>query len=159
MQHNIRLRQNHAPRISESGGIIYGRTPSCGNQHCRIVEGKLASVALASGNVRIAHGHPRCDHPGHGIDCELSDRAHLEGTPLREVWLGMGILQRLCVFVLFLGTFAMEYRALAASAFATQEIRSGRSIGILQAFRCGSTQTAAAFLDDDADQHLYRAWD
>jgi hypothetical protein len=60
---------------------------------------------------------------------------HLEGTPLREVWLGMGVLQRLGVFVLFLATFAMEYRALAASAFATQEIRSARSIGILQAFR------------------------
>jgi len=60
---------------------------------------------------------------------------HLEGTPLREVWLGMGVLQRLGVFVLFLATFAMEYRALAASAFATQEIRSERSIGMLQAFR------------------------
>src|ERR1700722_10010858 len=59
---------------------------------------------------------------------------HPEG-PLREVWLGMGVLQRLSVFVLFLGTFAMEYRALAASAFATQEIRNERSIGILQAFR------------------------
>jgi hypothetical protein len=60
---------------------------------------------------------------------------HPEGTPLREVWLGMGVLQRLTVFVLFLGTFAMEYRALAASVFATQEIRNERSIGILQAFR------------------------
>lgn len=60
---------------------------------------------------------------------------HPEGTPLREVWLGMGVLQRLSVFVLFLGTFAMEYRALAASVFATQEIRNERSIGILQAFR------------------------
>jgi hypothetical protein len=60
---------------------------------------------------------------------------HPEGTPLREVWLGMGVLQRLTVLVLFLGTFAMEYRALAASVFATQEIRNERSIGILQAFR------------------------
>ncbi len=60
---------------------------------------------------------------------------HLEGTPLREVWLGMGVLQRVGVVVLFLGTFAMEYRALAASAFATQEIWSGRSIGILRALR------------------------
>jgi hypothetical protein len=60
---------------------------------------------------------------------------HPEGTPLREVWLGMGVLQRLTVFVLFLGTFAMEYRALAASVFATQEIRNERSIGILGAFR------------------------
>ena len=60
---------------------------------------------------------------------------HPEGTPLREVWLGMGVLQRVGVFVLFLGTFAMEYRALAASAFATQEIRSGRSVGILQAIK------------------------
>lgn len=60
---------------------------------------------------------------------------HPGGTPLRQVWLGMGVLQKVGVFVLFLGTFSMEYRALAASAFATQEIRSGRSIGILLALR------------------------
>jgi hypothetical protein len=60
---------------------------------------------------------------------------HPEGTPLREVWLGMGVLERVGVFLLFLGTFAMEFRALAASAFATQEIRSGRNVGVLQAFR------------------------
>jgi len=58
---------------------------------------------------------------------------HAEGTPLREVWLGMGFLQKLAVFLLFLGSFAMQFRALAASVFATQEIRSGRSVGILQA--------------------------
>jgi hypothetical protein len=58
---------------------------------------------------------------------------HPEGTPLREVWLGMSVLQRVGVLVLFLGTFAMEYRALAASAFATQEIRTGHSVGVLRA--------------------------
>ena len=40
---------------------------------------------------------------------------HPEGTPLREVWLGTGFLQKVAVFVAFLGSFAMEYRALAAS--------------------------------------------
>jgi hypothetical protein len=58
---------------------------------------------------------------------------HPENTPLREVWLGMGFLQKLAVFVAFLGSFAMHYRALAASVFATQEIRSGRRVGILGA--------------------------
>jgi hypothetical protein len=60
---------------------------------------------------------------------------HPEDTPLREVWLGMGVLQKLGVFVLFLCTFAMEYRALAASAFAAQEIQSGRRVGVVQAIR------------------------
>lgn len=58
---------------------------------------------------------------------------HPEGTSLREVWLGMGFLQKVAVFVAFLGSFAMQYRALAASVFATQEIRSGRSVGVLRA--------------------------
>ena len=57
-----------------------------------------------------------------------------DGIPLREVWLGMGFLQKLAVFVLFLGTLALQYRALAASSFATQEIQSGRSVGMLRAF-------------------------
>ena len=60
---------------------------------------------------------------------------HPEGTPLREVWLGMGSLQKVAVFVAFLGSFAMQYRALAASVFATQEIQGARSVGILQAIR------------------------
>ena len=58
---------------------------------------------------------------------------HPEATPLREVWLGMGPLQKLAVFLAFLGTIAVQYRSLAASVFATQEIRSGRSVGILGA--------------------------
>jgi hypothetical protein len=58
---------------------------------------------------------------------------HPEDTPLRELWLGMGFLQKVAVFVAFLGSLAMQYRALAASVFATQEIRSGRSVGILRA--------------------------
>lgn len=58
---------------------------------------------------------------------------HPEDTPLREVWLGMGSLKKIAVIVLFLGTLAVQYRALAASVFATQEIRSGRSVGVLQA--------------------------
>jgi len=60
---------------------------------------------------------------------------HPESTPLREVWLGMSELQKVVVIVLFFGTFAVEYRAQAASAFATQEIQSERSVGILQALR------------------------
>jgi hypothetical protein len=60
---------------------------------------------------------------------------HPEGTNLREVWLGMSFLQKLGVFALFLGTLAMQYRALAASSFAAQEIQSGRGVGILRAFR------------------------
>lgn len=59
---------------------------------------------------------------------------HPDGTPLREVWLGMGFLQKLAVLVVFLGSLAIHYRALAASGFATQEIRSGRSVGVLRAF-------------------------
>lgn len=58
---------------------------------------------------------------------------HPENMPLREVWLGMGTLQKVAVFVLFLGTFAMQYRALAASVFATQEFQAGRTVGIWQA--------------------------
>jgi hypothetical protein len=60
---------------------------------------------------------------------------HPEGTSLREIWLGMSVLPKVGVVVLFLGTFAVQYRALAASAFATQEIREGRSVGIVQAIR------------------------
>lgn len=106
--------------------------PSSRNEYCGIIEGELASAALASQHVRTAHGYPCCDHPGHGTDCELFDRAPPGRYSAAGGLAGDG---RLTVFVLFLGTFAMEYRALAASAFATQEIRNERSIGILQAFR------------------------
>ena len=58
---------------------------------------------------------------------------HPEDTPLIEVWRGASFMQKVAVFVLFLGSFAVQYRALAASVFATQEIRSGRSVGVLQA--------------------------
>jgi hypothetical protein len=58
---------------------------------------------------------------------------HPEGATLREVWLGMGFRQKVAVLLLFLGSFAIQYRALAASVFATQEIRGGRSVGILRA--------------------------
>jgi hypothetical protein len=58
---------------------------------------------------------------------------HPEGTSLREVWLSMGFPQKLAVFAAFLASFAMQYRALAASVFATQEIRNGRGVGFLQA--------------------------
>jgi hypothetical protein len=58
---------------------------------------------------------------------------HPENTPLRAVWLGMGSLQKVAVLLLFLGSLAMHYRALAASVFATQEIRSERSVGVLRA--------------------------
>jgi hypothetical protein len=58
---------------------------------------------------------------------------HPEDTPLVEVWRGTSFLQKVAMFVLFLASLAMQYRALAASVFATQEIRSGRSVGVLQA--------------------------
>jgi hypothetical protein len=58
---------------------------------------------------------------------------HPEDTPLIEVWRGASFLQKVAVFVLFLGSLAVQYRALAASVFATQEIRSGRSVGVVQA--------------------------
>jgi hypothetical protein len=58
---------------------------------------------------------------------------HPPDKSLQQVWLGMGSLQRVAVSVVFLGSLAMQYRALAASVFATQEIRSGRSVGFLRA--------------------------
>jgi hypothetical protein len=58
---------------------------------------------------------------------------HPENTLLREVWLGMDSLRKMAVFVVFLASFAMQYRALAASVFATQEFQAGRSVGIWQA--------------------------
>lgn len=60
---------------------------------------------------------------------------HPRGLPLKEVWQAMGSLQILAVFVLFLVTFAVQYRALAASAFATQEIWNGRTVRFWQAVR------------------------
>ena len=55
---------------------------------------------------------------------------HAAGVSLREVWQHMGVLQKLAVLVLFFLTFAVHYRALAASAFATQEIWNGRSVDL-----------------------------
>src|SRR5216683_3767894 len=55
---------------------------------------------------------------------------HPQGTPLVEVWRGTSFLQKVAVFVLFLANLAVQYRALAASVFATQEIRSGHSVGV-----------------------------
>lgn len=55
---------------------------------------------------------------------------HPEDTPLLEVWQGTSFLQKVAVFVAFLGNLAIQYRALAASVFATQEIRSGHSVGV-----------------------------
>lgn len=60
---------------------------------------------------------------------------HPAGLPLKEVWEAMGTLQKLAVFVLFLMTFAVQYRALAASTFATQEIWNGRTAHFWQAVR------------------------
>lgn len=60
---------------------------------------------------------------------------HPAGLPLKEVWQAMGSLQKLAVFVLSLMTFAVQYRALAASAFATQEIWNGRTVRFWQAVR------------------------
>ena len=60
---------------------------------------------------------------------------HPAGLPLKEVWQAMGSLQKLAVFVLFLMTLGVQYRALAASAFATQEIWNGRTVRFWQALR------------------------
>jgi hypothetical protein len=60
---------------------------------------------------------------------------HPAGASLREIWLGMSVLQEVGVVVLFLGTFAVQFRVLAASVFVTQEIRGGRNVGILPALR------------------------
>jgi len=59
---------------------------------------------------------------------------HPAGAPLRETWLGMGFLQKLFVSLGFFACLAVHFRTLAASAFATQEIRSERCVGILRAF-------------------------
>lgn len=55
--------------------------------------------------------------------------------PLREVWLAMDAWSKVAVFVLFFGTLAVVYRALAASVFAAAEIRSVRSVSVWQALR------------------------
>jgi hypothetical protein len=55
------------------------------------------------------------------------------GESLREVWLAMEFWRKFAVSVLFLATLAVLYRALAASVFAAAEIRSGRSVSVLQA--------------------------
>ena len=55
------------------------------------------------------------------------------GESLQEHWLAMDEWRKLAVFVLFLATLAVMYRALAASVFAAAEIRSGRSVSVLQA--------------------------
>lgn len=60
---------------------------------------------------------------------------HPQDMPLREVFQKMSFLEKLSVFAVFLGSFAMQYRALAASCFATQEIWSGRDVGVFQAIR------------------------
>ncbi len=55
------------------------------------------------------------------------------GESLLQVWLAMDEWRKLAVFVLFLATLAVVYRALAASVFAAAEIRSGHRVGVLQA--------------------------
>jgi hypothetical protein len=57
----------------------------------------------------------------------------MDHADLRQVWLGLSALQRITISICFLATFAVEFRALAASVFAVQEIRSGRSVGFLTA--------------------------
>lgn len=82
---------------------------------------------------------------------------HPEGIPLREVWLGMGFLQKLAVFVAFLGSLAMQYRALAASGFATPGNPQRTKCGNLAGLRIGSAQAVATFLDGDAGDLAHRA--
>ena len=60
---------------------------------------------------------------------------HSEGAQLRDIWHGMVAWRRMSVGVLFLLSFGAEFRALAASAFATQQIQIHDSVGLLTAFR------------------------
>lgn len=60
---------------------------------------------------------------------------HPAEVQMRQVWEAMGSLQKFLVVVLFLMTLAVQYRALAASTFATQEIWNGRSVRFWQAVR------------------------
>ena len=55
------------------------------------------------------------------------------GQSLQEHWLAMDAWRKLAVFVLFLATLAVMYRALAASVLAAAELSSGRSVSVLQA--------------------------
>jgi hypothetical protein len=57
------------------------------------------------------------------------------GVPLNDVWVGMSVASKLGVFLLFLATLYVDWWALAASVFATQEIRGSRDVGVLKAIR------------------------
>src|SRR5712691_12499650 len=57
------------------------------------------------------------------------------GESLLQVWLAMDEWRKLAVFVLFLATLAVVYRALAASVLAAAELRSGRSVSVLPSSR------------------------
>lgn len=59
----------------------------------------------------------------------------MEGSDLRSVWRGLSGLKRFFFGVSLLTMCAAYFRALAASVFAAQEIRSGRSVGFLGAVR------------------------
>src|SRR5713226_7321141 len=55
------------------------------------------------------------------------------GQSLQEHWLAMDEWHKAAIAVLMFAIFAVLYRALAASVFAAAEIRSGRTVSVLQA--------------------------
>src|SRR5258705_2658515 len=61
--------------------------------------------------------------------------ANPQDMPPREVYEKMGILQKLSVVLVFLASLGIQSGALAASAFATQEIWHRRSVSVSQAIR------------------------
>jgi hypothetical protein len=90
-------------------------------------------MALARGDVRIANGTPHRGTVTHGTNCELRDRAPPGGCTSAGGLAGDGLSTESRRVRGFLASFALQYRALAASVFATQEIRNGRGVGFLQA--------------------------
>jgi hypothetical protein len=60
---------------------------------------------------------------------------HAPEVTLRQIWMGTGFVQKVAVIVLFLLSLGVQYWALAASSFATQEIWNERSVTIWQALR------------------------
>jgi len=70
---------------------------------------------------------------------------HPPEVMLKEVWQGMNFLQKLVVVVLFNLILAVQYRALAASAFVTQEVWNGRSVHFWEAIRSVSRKQLRLF--------------
>jgi hypothetical protein len=61
--------------------------------------------------------------------------SHADGEPLRQTWLSITPAKKIVFALVFLMSIAAFFRALAASAFAAEEILQRREIGTLKAFR------------------------